>query len=368
MTSNAQLDALGAAIAQNGIGGVPTPSGPVFYSTVTGQITLVSGNEYNLGGGTIVAFQTTFNALSASQRSQHQSLVDALGNALAVPGTPVFYSNGQISISWGNAYNLGWGYLANIAAAFNALSAVLASPAPTPTKFVRGILVGGESIMANEGGAAVANGPIAYTMRHASRQWNLSPLTGALAPMSIPMPDVSWVCDNFIPQMADLLLDTLPIEHLLICDIAQVGMKFADFAPPSGQFSARIANSLGYFAAQRIVPSVVMWGMGINDAEAGTPAATVMANAEVVIGGFRNGGYTGPIVFSLETIFNNGPVYQPVIDGLTAAVAASPNCFIGPNHDALLGPADRYDGTHPGYSGETKLAQAWASAIAPYLQ
>ncbi len=66
MTTNALLDALGAALAQNGVNGVPTPSGPVLYSTSSGQLSVSWGNMYNLGAGTIVAIEQAFNALSTS--------------------------------------------------------------------------------------------------------------------------------------------------------------------------------------------------------------------------------------------------------------------------------------------------------------
>jgi hypothetical protein len=87
-----------------------------------------------------------------------------------------------------------------------------------------------------------------------------------------------------------------------------------------------------------------------------------------VIGTFRANGYIGPIVFAIETIFNNGAVNAAVASGVQAAVALSFNVSIGPNLDTLLASGDKYDGTHPNYAGETKLASAWASAIAGLLQ
>lgn len=380
MTANALVDALGAAIAQNGVGGVPTPSGPALYSTGTGQITYSWGNTYNIGGGTVEAIKAAFNALYASCGTSYQALFSALAGTFCAPGGFTYVSN-VLGFTYGNPYGsingLTQTQLTNIGGAFNALSSailggVVVPPPPVNASspaFVRGIIVGGESTMCNSGGALAQNGPIAYTLRHGSRQWNVSPANGALAPMSIPLPGLpgSWVCDSFIPQMADLLLDTASVQHLVIGDVAIVGQKFSDFAPPSGSQFPLIGAMLGYFKSQRIEPSVVMWGMGINDTQAASSAQTVEINALAVIGAFRGAGYRGPIVFSLETIFNNGAIYQPVIDGLTAAVAASANCFIGPNHDVLLGPADKYDGTHPNYTGETKLATAWSTVIAPYL-
>jgi hypothetical protein len=74
-------------------------------------------------------------------------LVDALGTALAVPGTPISYNSttGECSASWGAPYNLTQAQLTAIYTAFNDLSSsvlagVIVEPPPAPASGTRFVL------------------------------------------------------------------------------------------------------------------------------------------------------------------------------------------------------------------------------------
>jgi hypothetical protein len=228
------------------------------------------------------------------------------------------------------------------------------------TKFARGLLVGGQSLMAKSCGDAPPGNPL-YSLQYApTRQWNINPTTGALAQMTPDMDGVSGTLHSFVPTLADLLLYAIPdLKNVVVGDIAVGGLKFSDYAT-DGAYEAWIPAMLGYFRQQGVAVDIVAWGMGEGDAFYSSTYQQVVDGVTGVVARFRDNGFAGPIVFSKETVTGNGAPNETVRSAVAAAIAACPNTVVGPDIDATLTPADRAaDGTHPTYVGAAKLVWAW---------
>lgn len=136
MTTNAQLDALGfalAAINSAGIGGFAYT-----YNPPTGQLVYSSGVVFNATQPQITSISTAFNALSATTiaASLPTTQLDALGAALASTNRPLIYMapSHTLATTFGvYNYQLTLAELVAINAAFNTLAVQLVgAPAPPP--------------------------------------------------------------------------------------------------------------------------------------------------------------------------------------------------------------------------------------------
>lgn len=325
-------------------------------------------------GAQIALFQTKFNAVTTAIGSGYPAALDTLGTLLASVtdnqnggGHCLTYSTStHLLTDATHAYN--WGpsgsEFAGIISGFNALATVLGA-GTTP----KGIIFGGQSFAANWCGAA--SSPTFYSMRHSGLQRQINPSSGLINPMSVPML-ADGVLDNFLPQMADLLLDDLSGVDLVTSTIAMGGTTFSQFAK-GGTYNGQIGAMLGYYAANNIPLKAVGWAQGESDASNATSAGGVTSAVLSIIESFRYHGYSGPIFFDLETVSNspnNSASYATnaaVRAGVTAAMALANNVYVGPDIDSVLVLANRYDNIHPNYAGETAIATAWKTAIESVL-
>lgn len=376
------VDALGGALAVITNGGSGAPA--LAYNGTTWQLAYTPGLTYNGTAAQISALHSAFDALSASVTPGAE--VDAHGAALAdlsnagSGGHALTYSTSAHLTTYtsGITYNGTAAQIAALASTFNAWSVIITGytpPVVAPTgslsalalmgyrlrpRAPASLIVGGQSLMANWLGAA--SSPTYYAMRHPGRQWNINPATGAFGPMGVPMPGVDGSLDCFIPRLGDALVDD-GVSNLVVGNIAIGGTTFAQHAA-GGAYNPRIAQMAGSFVGHGIAPTCVIWGQGESDAGSGTSAATVQANVQSIVQSFRDSGVMCPIVFALEAFPASG---ANVRAGVTAAVAACPGCFIGPDLDALVSAGNRYDGIHPNYAGEMIMAEAWRATISPYV-
>ena len=138
MTTNANLDTLGAALAA--INSAGSGAFAFAYSTTTGQIAYTTGVTFNATQAQITALVNGFNTLASAMLAAGLSMtqVDALGAALASTSRPILFNSSthQCSTSFGTYnYSLSPSELAAIHTAFNALAVQLvgtiAPPAPS---------------------------------------------------------------------------------------------------------------------------------------------------------------------------------------------------------------------------------------------
>lgn len=365
MTTNALLDALGGGF----VGLAPPTPGAFLYNSATGVLTYNGAIDCNIGWTDATNLVNAFNTLVGSLGSS--TLSDGLGTAVSTICPGFVFSLHRLSLQAGYPGDPNSTIRTAICAAFNMWSTSILSgvappppppPAPGTPNFVRGIIVGGESMTANCCGAA--SGASHYTILKPNQQWQINPTTGALSLMTVPMAGVPSAQDCWIPQLADQMLAGLALENLLAGNISIPGTRFDQFAA-GGVYNHLITDMLAYFKAQRVVPSSVLWAQGANDYQQSSPASTITPAVMSIILTFREAGYLGPMRFATETVFANSAPNPVVANAVAAAVALSPNCFMGANHDTILTPSLKYDGTHANYAGETALSAAWSAILAP---
>lgn len=367
MTANPLLDALGNAFAALGV----TPGGFVYNST--NGLLSYTPTDTNITGANAALLVSTFNALSATVSPSY--VMDAPGYSVVQICPGFAYTSPTLSAPGGYPGDPSLAIKALICSAFNDMSFIVLGAAPIPpplgtvyTALSRGLIIGGDSIQAACGGAA--SSPTPYAIRYSGRQFNINPTNGVFAQEIDPPQGVFGGLSSWVPQMVDLLLDTLSIANVTSGNIAYGGTQLSDWVG-SGTYAPRISQMLGWFKAQGFPLTMpALWGTLINDTRFGATAEQIQLRMAALVMEFRNAGHTGPIFFANGTIFNNGTANPTTHQALIDAVAVFPNCFLGPDYD-MVPATDKYTDAsglnHQNYAGMTLWAQDWATLVAPHL-
>lgn len=213
-----------------------------------------------------------------------------------------------------------------------------------------------------------------YTVTNPSRVYNFSIDNGGLYQVSEPLlgctSDDPTVQSNYLPRLADKLLDADVCDRVVIVPAAVGGSTVLDWSP-SGFLHHIIPATLGKVKMAGLNEvsdyTFVLSHIGESDKIAGTSQENYISRANGCYNAILNfEGFNGKI-FLTNTSLVDGATSDFVRNGQTAVINANPNIFFLGDTDVFQGSTYRDDGLHFNQNGSNSITNVFSSNLINYI-